>query len=73
MKTLPIGYYPTLADEDLDKILLDQSPSQVEFMITPAHQAKDLDIGSLAESSQFVGPSTLLPLYFPASQEPRRT
>lgn len=54
IQTLPIGYYPTLADEDLDKILLDQSPSQVEFMITPAKFAKDLDIGSFAESSQFV-------------------
>jgi len=51
-QTLPIGYYPTLADESLDKILLDQNPSHVEFMITPAHLAKNLDIGSIAESSQ---------------------
>jgi hypothetical protein len=56
IKTLPIGYYPTLADESLDKILLDQSPSQVEFMITPAKWAKDLDIGAIAESSQVVCP-----------------
>jgi aspartyl-tRNA synthetase len=53
-QTLPIGYYPTLADESLDKILLDQNPSHVEFMITPANLAKDLDIGSIAESSQVV-------------------
>ena len=57
-KTLPIGYYPTLADESLDKILLDQNPSHVEFMITPANLAKDLDIGSIAESSQVVGRSS---------------
>jgi hypothetical protein len=43
-----------LADESLDKILLDQNPSHVEFMITPANLAKDLDIGSIAESSQVV-------------------
>jgi aspartyl-tRNA synthetase len=54
IQTLPIGYYPTLADESLDKILLDQNPSHVEFMITPAHLAKNLDIGSIAESSQVV-------------------
>jgi len=57
-KTLPVGYYPTLADESLDKILLDQNPSHVEFMITPANLAKDLDIGSIAESSQVVSRSS---------------
>ncbi|WVQ64507.1 uncharacterized protein L199_002674 [Kwoniella botswanensis] len=54
MYTLPIGYYPTLSDASLDKILLDQSPSTVEFMIVPAHQAEGLDIPSLAKSSQFI-------------------
>ncbi|WVW81529.1 hypothetical protein I302_103524 [Kwoniella bestiolae CBS 10118] len=54
MYTLPIGYYPTLSDASLDKILLDQSPSTVEFMIVPAHQAEGLDIPSLARSSQSI-------------------
>lgn len=53
-QTLPIGYYPTLSDESLDKILLDQNPSHVEFMITPAALAKNLDIGAIAESLQVV-------------------
>ncbi|WWD22322.1 aspartate-tRNA ligase [Kwoniella shandongensis] len=54
MYTLPIGYYPTLSDADLDKILLDQSPSTVEFMITPAEQAKGLDIASFAGNNAFI-------------------
>ncbi|WVF66383.1 aspartate-tRNA ligase [Kwoniella sp. CBS 6097] len=54
MYTLPIGYYPSLSDAALDKILLDQSPSHVEFMITPAAQAAGLDIPSIAKNSQFI-------------------
>ncbi|WWC57851.1 aspartate-tRNA ligase [Kwoniella dejecticola CBS 10117] len=54
MYTLPIGYYPTLSDASLDKVLLDQSPSTVEFMIVPARQAEGLDIPSLARSSQSI-------------------
>ncbi|WWC85555.1 aspartate-tRNA ligase [Kwoniella dendrophila CBS 6074] len=54
MYTLPIGYYPTLSDAALDKILLDQSPSTVEYMIVPAHQAEGLDIPALARSSQSI-------------------
>ncbi|KAK8845377.1 hypothetical protein IAR55_006090 [Kwoniella newhampshirensis] len=54
MYTLPIGYYPSLSDNDLDKILLDQSPYTVEFMITPAAQAKGLDIASFAGNNSFI-------------------
>lgn len=53
MYTLPIGYYPTFDDASLDKILLDQRPSTVEWMITPAKWAKDIDIAKFADS-QFV-------------------
>ncbi|WOO80187.1 Aspartate--tRNA ligase [Vanrija pseudolonga] len=52
MYTLPIGYYPTLSDESLDKILVDERPSTVEWMITPAAIASGLDIPSFAETSQ---------------------
>ncbi|WVR03383.1 aspartate-tRNA ligase [Kwoniella sp. DSM 27419] len=54
MYTLPIGYYASLSDAALDKVLLDQSPSHVEFMVTPAAQAAGLDIAQLASSSQFI-------------------
>ncbi|OCF33078.1 aspartate-tRNA ligase [Kwoniella heveanensis BCC8398] len=54
MYTLPIGYYPSLSDGALDKILLDQSPSHVEFMITPADHAAGLDIPTIAKNSQYV-------------------
>ncbi|KGB77211.3 hypothetical protein CNBG_3049 [Cryptococcus deuterogattii R265] len=54
MYTLPIGYYPTLSDSSLDKVLLDQSPYTVEWMVTPAAQAAGLDISSIAASSSFV-------------------
>ncbi|WVQ80443.1 aspartate-tRNA ligase [Cryptococcus sp. DSM 104549] len=54
MYTLPIGYYPTLSDASLDKVLMDQNISTVEWMITPAAQAAGLDIPSLANSNQFI-------------------
>ncbi|WRT63567.1 aspartate-tRNA ligase [Kwoniella shivajii] len=54
MYTLPIGYYPTLSDASLDKVLLDQSPSTIEYLISPAAQAQALNIRSLAQSSQFI-------------------
>lgn len=53
-QTLPIGYYPTLSDNSLDKILLDQNPYTVEWMVTPAAQAAGLDIPSIAGSNSFV-------------------
>lgn len=46
-KTLPIGYYPSLSDESLDAILLDQRPTTIEWMITPAEHAQHLDVESL--------------------------
>ncbi|OWZ33872.1 aspartate-tRNA ligase [Cryptococcus neoformans AD2-60a] len=54
MYTLPIGYYPTLSDNSLDKILLDQNPYTVEWMVTPAAQAAGLDIPSIAGSNSFI-------------------
>lgn len=54
MYTLPIGYYPTLTDESLDKVLMDQNASTVEWMVTPASIAQGIDVNALAGSSQFV-------------------
>lgn len=53
MYTLPIGYYPTLDDASLDKILVDQRPSTVEWMVTPAKWAQGIDIAKFADN-QFV-------------------
>lgn len=54
MYTLPIGYYPTLSDESLDKILLDQSPSTVEWMVTPKKWADAIDVPKFAGENQMV-------------------
>lgn len=54
MYTLPIGYYPTLSDESLDKILLDQSPSTVEWMVTPKKWADAIDVPKFAGENQTV-------------------
>ncbi|RXK37660.1 aspartate-tRNA ligase [Tremella mesenterica] len=54
MYTLPIGYYPTLSDCDIDRILLDESQYTVEWMITPAQQAEALDIASLVGANSFI-------------------
>lgn len=54
MYTLPIGYYPTLSDDSLDKVLLDQNPYTVEWMVTPAAQAAGLDIPSIAGNNSFI-------------------
>jgi aspartyl-tRNA synthetase len=51
---LPIGYYPALSDESLDRILLDQSQYTVEWMITPQEHAKALDLQSLIAGNNFV-------------------
>lgn len=53
-QTLPIGYYPTLTDESLDKVLLDQSQYTVEWMVTPAAQAKVLDERALLVGNHYV-------------------
>ncbi|GFZ50650.1 hypothetical protein JCM24511_08408 [Saitozyma sp. JCM 24511] len=54
MYTLPIGYYPALSDESLDRILLDQSQYTVEWMITPKEHAMALDLKSLIAGNNFV-------------------
>jgi aspartyl-tRNA synthetase len=54
MYTLPIGYYPTLSDASLDKILMDENQSTVEWMVTPAQFANAMDVKTLAGDSQFV-------------------
>lgn len=54
MYTLPIGYYPALSDADLDRILVDNNPDTVEFMITPADHASLIDIKHLSEELQDV-------------------
>ncbi|KAL7418924.1 aspartate--tRNA ligase msd1 [Cryptotrichosporon argae] len=54
MYTLPIGYYPALTDDAIDKVLMDQSPSTVEFMVTPAALAAGLDVGAMASANQFI-------------------
>ncbi|KAI9635996.1 uncharacterized protein MKK02DRAFT_44694 [Dioszegia hungarica] len=54
MYTLPIGYYPTLSDESLDKILLDESQYTVEWMVTAGEYAKQVDIPSLIGTNNFI-------------------
>jgi aspartyl-tRNA synthetase len=48
MYTLPIGYYPTLSDASLDKVLVDENASTVEWMVTPAAIAEGLDVNVFA-------------------------
>lgn len=47
-QTLPIAYYPALSDADIDKLLADDKPETVEFMITPAQDASLVDVKALA-------------------------
>jgi aspartyl-tRNA synthetase len=54
MYTLPIGYYPTLSDASLDKVLMDENQSTVEWMVTPAKLADGVDVKALAGENQFV-------------------
>ncbi|KAI5450214.1 aspartate--tRNA ligase msd1 [Naganishia albida] len=49
MYTLPIAYYPALSDEDLDKLLADDKPDTIEFLVTSAKEAKSLDLKSLTD------------------------
>ncbi|KAJ9091071.1 hypothetical protein QFC20_007746 [Naganishia adeliensis] len=49
MYTLPIAYYPALSDEDLDKLLADDKPDTIEFLVTSARDAKSLDLESLTD------------------------
>ncbi|GHJ89423.1 hypothetical protein NliqN6_5825 [Naganishia liquefaciens] len=49
MYTLPIAYYPALSDEDLDKLLADDKPDTVEFLVTSAKDAKSLDLKTLTD------------------------
>lgn len=53
-QTLPIGYYPTLSDDSLDKILLDESQYTVEWMITSGKYAKELDLKAMLATNSFV-------------------
>jgi hypothetical protein len=46
---LPIAYYPALSDEDLDKLLADDKPDTVEFLVTSAKDAKSLDFKTLTD------------------------
>lgn len=54
LQTLPIGYYPTLSDESLDKILMDKSQYTVEWMVTSGEYAKSLDIPALLSGNHHV-------------------
>ncbi|KAK4683653.1 aspartyl-tRNA synthetase, partial [Tremellales sp. Uapishka_1] len=54
MYTLPLGYYPALSDSDLDTILLDESPSTVEFLVTPASQATAINPAELLSGNSSV-------------------
>ena len=49
MQTLPIAYYPTLSDADIDKLLADEKPDTVEFMITPKRDVGSVQMDKLAE------------------------
>jgi hypothetical protein len=49
LQTLPIAYYPALSDEDLDKLLADDKPDTVEFLITSARDVKSLNVNSLTD------------------------
>jgi aspartyl-tRNA synthetase len=54
MYTLPVGYYPTMSDEALDKILMDQSPSTVEWMVTPKAWADSVDVKKHGAENPYV-------------------
>lgn len=54
MYTLPIGYYPTMSDESLDKILMDESPSTIEWMVTPKAWAEALDVAKIGLENPYV-------------------
>lgn len=56
-QTLPIGYYPDLSDDDIDKILVDERPSTVEWMVTPAEWAKHLNVPDIREAFKDVSAS----------------
>lgn len=56
-QTLPIGYYPTLSDASLDRILLDESQYTVEWMATTAEYARALDFDALIGSNNHVSMS----------------
>ncbi|KAJ9111255.1 hypothetical protein QFC22_006555 [Naganishia vaughanmartiniae] len=49
MYTLPIAYYPALSDDDLDKLLADDKPDTVEFLVTESRDVKSLNISSLTD------------------------
>jgi hypothetical protein len=51
---LPIAYYPALSDADIDKLLADDKPDTVEFMITPKQDVGSLQVDKLAEEMQDV-------------------
>lgn len=54
MYTLPIGYYPTMSDASLDKILMDESPSTVEWMVTPKAWADAVDYKKIGKENPYV-------------------
>jgi hypothetical protein len=49
MQTLPIAYYEALSDADIDKLLADDKPDTVEFLITPKKDASLIDVSKLSE------------------------
>jgi aspartyl-tRNA synthetase len=54
MQTLPISYYPPLSDASIDKLLADEKPDTVEFMITPKQDVASVHFDKLAEEMQDV-------------------
>ena len=51
---MPIAYYPALSDADIDKLLADDKPDTVEFMITPKQDVGSLQMDRLVEEMQDV-------------------
>jgi len=54
VQTLPISYYPPLSDASIDKLLADEKPDTVEFMITSKQDAVSVQFDKLAEEMQDV-------------------
>jgi len=58
LQTLPISYYPPLSDASIDKLLADEKPDTVEFMITPKQDVQSIQVDKLAEEMQDVSDMT---------------
>lgn len=46
---MPISYYPALPDADLDRLIQDENPYTVEYLVVSASQASRLDDKFLSE------------------------